>query len=121
MADIVERRSPPRPGMPWGQTHDYLGCVDIVAIGPDETLAVQSCGSSFSAHLKKLTIDCAHEVREWLRGACRKCGEPMRRLELWGWRKVKAKRGGRLMVWRPRVQEITLEDVATADDDEGTS
>ena len=102
IAEIVERRSPPRPGMPFGQTHDFLGCVDIIAIAPDVTLAVQSCGQDFAAHRRKMLEDCAHEVREWLR-----C--PARRLELWGWRKVKAKRGGKLMVWRPRVEEITVD------------
>ena len=104
IADVVERRSPPRPGLPWGQTHDYLGCVDIIAFDPTVTLAVQSCGSAFAEHWRKITEDCAHEVREWLRG-------PSRRMELWGWRKVKKVRGGKAMVWAPRVREVTLEDV----------
>ena len=90
--------------MPYGQTHDFLGCVDIIAISPTETLAVQSCGSAFAAHLRKMTEECAHEVREWLR-----C--PSRRLELWGWRKLKVKRGGKAMVWTPRVKEISEEDL----------
>lgn len=35
-------------------------------------------------------------------------------LELWAWRKVKAKRGGKAMVWRPRIVEVTLKDVVGA-------
>lgn len=104
IADIVERRSPPHPGAPWGQTHDFLGCVDIIAIDPTVTLAVQSCGQDFAAHRRKMVDDCAHEVREWLRG-------PARRLELWGWRRLKVKRGGKAVRWTPRVEEITLADL----------
>ena len=90
--------------MPYGQTHDYLGCVDIIAIDPSVTLAVQSCGSDFAAHRRKMLEDCAHEVEAWLR-----C--PHRRLELWGWRKISVKRGGVAMRWAPRVEEITLADL----------
>ena len=104
IAEIVERRSPPRPGMPWGQTHDFLGCIDIIAIGPEQTIGVQSCGQDFAAHRRKMLEDCAHEVREWLR-----C--PSRTLELWGWRKTKIKRGGKAMRWMPRIEVFTLEDL----------
>jgi len=111
VADIVERRSPPRPGVPWGQTHDYLGCVDIIAFDPTVTLAVQSCGSDFASHRRKVTEDCAHEVREWLRG-------PGRRFEIWGWRRLKVKRGGKAVRWMPRVEDITLADLDALSDEE---
>jgi hypothetical protein len=100
-AEIVERRSPPHPGAPWGKTHDFLGCIDIIAIDAHTTLAVQSCGSAFSEHRRKMVEDCAHELEIWL-------SNPDRRVELWGWRKLKKVRGGKQMVWRPRVEEITL-------------
>ena len=108
IADIVERRLPSWPGMTHGQTHDYLGCVDIIAIDATTTLAVQSCGQDFAPHLRKMLDECAHEVREWLR-----C--PSRKMELWGWRKVKNKlKGGgygKGYRWMPRVKEITLDDL----------
>ena len=39
-------------------------------------------------------------------------------LELWGWRKVKVKRGGKAEIWQPRVREYTLADFAV---EEGAS
>jgi len=32
-------------------------------------------------------------------------------LEIWCWRKVKHKRGGKAMRWQAKVVEITLEDL----------
>ena len=31
-------------------------------------------------------------------------------LELWAWRKVKAQRGGKALIWQPRVQILTSND-----------
>lgn len=102
VCDIVERRLPRRPGMPFGLTKDFLGFIDIIALDPSRgIIGVQSCGSSFSEHRRKITEDCAHECIEWLNSGGK--------VELWGWRKVKVKRGGKAMVWKPRVEEITLE------------
>lgn len=67
-------------------------------------IGVQSCGTAFSEHLKKLTIEKAEDTRNWLL-------TPGTSLELWGWRKVKVKRGGKAMKYEPRVQVITLDDL----------
>lgn len=93
------------PGHPGGGIRrDLFGFIDLIVLDPERGIvAIQSCGQSFSAHLKKIMdSDCTENVIEWL-----KCGG---RLELVGWRKVKAKRGGKAMVWRPRVKIITLND-----------
>lgn len=101
ICDIVERRFPPRPGKPFGGTKDFLGFVDIVALDPERGIvAIQSTGQDFAAHRRKILEDRSEECIEWLR-----CGGLV---ELWGWRRVKLKRGSKAMRWRPRVEEITL-------------
>ena len=92
-------------GSPLGIRKDFLGFGDIVGIEPGKrgALAVQSCGSSYSSHLKTiLDSECSENVIKWL--------EAGNRLELWGWRRVKVHRGGKAKRWKPRVREITLED-----------
>ena len=86
-----------------GFRKDLFGFIDLVVLDPEQGfVAIQSCGSSFKAHLDKiLDSECTENVIAWL-----KCGG---RVELWGWRKLKLKRGGKAMVWRPRIQEITLD------------
>ncbi len=102
---------------------DLFNIIDIIALdhgGPakitDEAgrtikgrfkggvIGVQSCGQSFSAHWRKLTIEKAEMSRLWLEtNGCS--------LQLWGWRRLKVKRGGKAMKWTPRVKEITLSDL----------
>jgi hypothetical protein len=88
-----------------GIRQDLFGIIDIIALDPEKgVVGVQACGSDFAAHIKKITQDMAQETEDWL-------STPGTSLEIWGWRKVKKKRGGKQMVWRPRIQEITLEDL----------
>jgi hypothetical protein len=89
---------------PHGKRIDLFGFLDIVTLCPEyKTITgVQSCGQAFSAHVKKIVGECRENAILWL-----KCGG---RIEVWGWRKIKYKRGGKLMVWKPRVKEITEED-----------
>ncbi|MDA8165426.1 MAG: hypothetical protein M0017_10405, partial [Desulfobacteraceae bacterium] len=63
---------------------------------------VQSTGQDFAGHVKKITEERAQETRDWL-------STPGAVLELWGWRKVKLKRGGKAERWAPRVAEFILE------------
>ena len=89
---------------PHGIRQDLWGIIDVLALDPDRgVMGVQSCGNSFSAHFRKLTEDRADECIDWLR-------TPNTVLQIWAWRKVKLKRGGKAMRWQPRVREITLED-----------
>lgn len=90
---------------PRGIRQDLFGIIDVLALDPARGfVGVQCCGSDFAAHWRKMTEEHAQECLDWLStpGGC---------LELWAWRKVKAKRGGLQMVWRPRVREITIEDL----------
>lgn len=85
---------------PHGIRQDLFGFIDLIVICPENgIIAVQSCGSDFAGHVRKLQEERNEAVFEWLRHA--KC-------ELWGWRKVKLNRGGKAMRWKPRVADITL-------------
>ena len=82
---------------------DLFGFIDIICIDKDKGIvAVQSTGSAHSEHIKKLTVDRKEIVTEWL-----KSGAP---LELISWRKVKKVRGGKAMVWKPRICDFTLDE-----------
>lgn len=86
-----------------GKRSDLFGFIDIICMTDAGVLAVQSTGTDFAGHYKKITQDCAIRARQWIQ-------MPNARLQLWGWRKVKKARGGKLMVYRPRVHEFTLQD-----------
>uniref|UniRef100_A0A6H1ZZH5 Uncharacterized protein n=1 Tax=viral metagenome TaxID=1070528 RepID=A0A6H1ZZH5_9ZZZZ len=88
----------------FGQRKDMFGFGDVVALGENSIIAVQSCGQAFSEHHKKITQDeyVAPNALKWL-----ECGG---RLMLIGWRKVKLKRLGKAMRWQPRIKEYSLED-----------
>ncbi len=81
---------------------DLFHLIDLIAIKQGKILGVQSCGQSFSEHRRKLTEEERDASRDWLLAGGK--------LELWGWRKVKVKRGGKAMVWAPRREEFYLND-----------
>lgn len=101
-AGVVERWL--RYAGQFGKRQDLFGIIDIVAITSDVTLGVQSCGNSFTKHYRELTEEKNQESYDWL--MC-----PHRSLEIWAWRKMKKKRGGKAMIWQPRIVEITLRDL----------
>jgi len=107
IVDVCERWmvNPKHPA--GGFRKDLFGFIDLIALDPERGIvAVQSCGQSFAAHLRKITdSECTEFVIEWLKSPSRP------KLELWSWRKIKKTRGGKAMVWRPRVKEITIEDL----------
>ena len=84
-----------------GKRNDMYGFADIIAITPRETLAVQVCGADFASHLHKMLEERRAEVTAWLECPSRTC-------ILVGWRKLKKKRGGKQMVFRPRIATFTL-------------
>lgn len=89
-------------GTPVGNRHDPFGFIDIEVIAPGRgILAIQCCGQSFSAHMKKLTDDCAESATAWLMAGGL--------IEIWSWRQVKIVRGGKAMRWQPRIVPITME------------
>ena len=88
----------------FGQRKDMFGFGDIVAMGENSIIAIQSCGQAFSEHDKKITEDerVAPLALKWIQSGGR--------LMLIAWRKVKLKRGGKAMRWQPRIREYTLSD-----------
>lgn len=91
---------------PHGIRQDLFGIIDILVLDPVRGfIGVQCCaGSGYSAHYKKMTIDCAQASIDWL-------STPGGKLELWAWREVKVKRGGKALRWEPKIKEITLADI----------
>lgn len=83
---------------------DMFGIIDVIALDPQRgVVGVQSTGQDFAGHHRKLTEQKAQECVDWLQ-------TPGTVLELWGWRKVKKTRGGKQMIWAPRIREYTLAD-----------
>lgn len=83
---------------------DLFGIIDIIALDPERgVVGVQSTGQDFAGHHRKLTEEKAQECIHWLE-------TPGTVLELWGWRKIKVKRGGKAKIWEPRIRVYTLAD-----------
>jgi len=91
---------------PPGIRQDLFGIVDILVLEPGRGfLGVQCCaGSGFKRHWDKLTVERAQDSLDWLT-------TPGGFLQIWAWRKVKAQRGGKAMIWQPRIQDVTVEDI----------
>lgn len=84
----------------FGIRQDLFGFIDIIAIDPvNGIIAIQSCGQDFAGHIRKMTEERNDAMYQWLQHAP---------VELWGWRKVKLKRGGKAERWKPRVADFTL-------------
>ena len=87
-----------------GIHQDLFGIIDIIVCDPARGIGgVQSTGTDYAGHLRKMTGPGAQACIEWL--SC-----PGAWLELYAWRKVKEKRGGKRMIWKPRVKVFTLAD-----------
>lgn len=87
---------------PHGIRQDLFGFIDLICIDPERGIvAVQSCGTDYAGHVRKLTEERNEAVFEWLRHAP---------AELWAWRKVKLKRGGKAMRWRPRIADVIVDE-----------
>lgn len=91
---------------PYGIRQDLFGIIDVLALDPQRgVVGVQCCaGSGFRGHWRKLTEEHAQETLDWLL-------TPGTVLQLWAWRKVKMKRGGKAMIWRPRIAEVTVDQI----------
>ena len=102
---VVERwlayaASPTGQGPP-GIRQDLFGFLDIISLAPDAIVGIQcTTGSGHPQHKAKIL---ANEIApEWLKSGGR--------IQIWTWRKLLVKRGGKAMRWTPRIEEITLED-----------
>lgn len=101
ICDMVERWIRNKKHPAGGFRKDFLGFGDILAFNKTETVLIQSCGSDFAAHLKKILDlpNAGYDPLRWL-------VNQDRRIILMGWRKVKKKRGGKLMIFKPRLAEF---------------
>lgn len=101
--DVVERFI--KGAMGHGVRKDFLGFIDVILLDPEKGfVGVQITGNDYSGHLKKLQYERPLECLYWLRFP-----HATTSIELWAWRKVKAKRGGKQMLWKPRIEIITEE------------
>jgi hypothetical protein len=86
----------------FGVRQDLFGFIDLISIDPVlGIVAVQSFGSAYSEHCRKLQEERNEEMFEWLKHA---------KLEMIGWRKLKLKRGGKAERWTPRIADVVLDD-----------
>jgi len=82
------------------QHADLFGIIDLIAI-TDKLYGIQACGSDFQEHVRKvLDVDHFSHLEAWLNAG----GE----FQIWAWRKIKKKRGGKQMVWEPRIANFFL-------------
>lgn len=80
---------------------DLFGFADAVCLAPQGIIAIQCTGpSGFNEHKDKILA--SDYARKWLR-----CGGFV---ELWGWRQLLKKRGGKAKKWEARIEQITLAD-----------
>lgn len=85
-----------------GHRSDLFGIFDIVAI-KDRITGIQTCCSGQAEHYRKITEQHCAPALKWLSSGGR--------IELWYWRKVKVKRGGKREIWEPAIREITFDDI----------
>jgi len=100
LAWVVERFIQ-RPGG-FGFRSDLFKIIDLIVLDKERGIVgVQSTGQDFAGHKRTLLEEQAFYSRAWI--------EAGGTLELMGWRRVKKVRGGKAMVWSPRILTITLD------------
>ncbi len=102
-----------------GIRKDLFGIIDLIALRPIATcsgttsksleysyelVGVQCFGADFAPHKKKILASRFAPI--WLASG--------NAIELWGWRKLKVKRGGKAEVWEPRVYRFQRGDFEIA-------
>lgn len=87
-----------------GKRIDLFGIIDILVLDPEKGfIGIEACGQDFQAHIRKMMDERPQDCINWL-------STPGGHLELWGWRKIKMKRGGKGKIWAPRFKVFTLEE-----------
>lgn len=89
-----------------GIRQDLFGIIDVIATDHSRgVIGIQCCsGSGLSSHWKKLTVEKYLATLNWLR-------TPGAHLEIWAWRKLKVKRGGKAVRWEPKIVTVTFKDI----------
>jgi len=90
---------------PWNQfskkRSDLFGILDLVALYVGEGICgIQCCGADFAEHDRKILAS-PYSV-EWL--------ESFGILEVWAWRKILKKKGGKAKIWDVKIKRYTLDD-----------
>lgn len=89
--EVTERFNPHGKG--FGVRQDLFGFIDLLALTGGRLVAIQACvGSDAKAHREK--VEAEPRAYVWLASG--------QVLELWIWRKIKVKRGGKQVVWSVR-------------------
>jgi len=79
---------------------DLFNIIDLLVLHRG-VLGIQVCGSDFAPHKKKIMEEHKKNTIAWL-------SEGQARLEVWGWRQLKKKRGGKAMFWSPRIADVLI-------------
>ena len=105
MAGIVERFITAGKNRAFGNRSDLFGIFDIIAVQNNlpfpypGTLGIQVFSTAWREHEEKM-VENGDAVRTWI-----KAGNG---IELWGWRKLKLKRGGKAFRWTPKIKRVLL-------------
>ncbi len=91
---------------------DLFGFADILAASPDRMpkLIQTTSGSHVSSRVEKIIAE-PRARTALLSGFV---------IEVWGWRRLKVKRGGKAVRWEPRIVSVTLADFAEVEREEET-
>lgn len=113
----VEQWIPGRGMAGGGCRRDLFGFIDAIAM-PDSSpsggvfryvlygcVAVQACGADVKEHMEKIRAQPL--AANWLRT----CGP----IVLVGWRRVKVKRGGKAIRWKPKLFVASMVDESSID------
>lgn len=91
---------------PPGVRSDLFGLFDLIAMNPRQgVIGIQVCGPDFSSHYKKITQEKADSALLWL-----SAGRGNTKIEIWSWRKILEKSGGKKRIWKPRIKRISYQD-----------
>ena len=85
-------------GTPIGVRVDLFQFIDIIAIDTDAIVAIQACSGSGAEHRKSIFEN--DYAKAWFRAGGK--------IELWVWRKIKKHRGGKQLVWQPKIEQLTI-------------
>ena len=79
---------------------DLLNIIDLLVFNTGSILGIQICGSDLASHKKKIMETEQGNTITWLKTKAY--------LQVWAWRKLKKKRGGKATFWKPRIIDVTL-------------
>jgi len=97
---IVERFFPKSKKYPFGHKEDLFGILDLIALD-NGVVGIQVCGTDLRTHKQKIMEEKKESTYRWL-------NDGQARFEVWAWRKLKKRKGGKAMVWKPRIIDILI-------------